>query len=162
MKNTTQLIIILCLINFKTDLLFSQMQELEMIRITRISYVQKSFGTLQSQLKIDLNSNKVYFRKKCNRKFKEFQTKQDLSLLSDSTTISRIKEISKSTAVNDEECTFHNEYGYFKIELIQLNLQDEIYGEIFLINNPYECMNENDKVLVRAYYNLIIALLNEN
>jgi hypothetical protein len=113
------------------------------------------------QLKIDLISNKVYYRKNINRQFKEFQTNQDIALFKDSMKISRIKEISKLISGNVEECQYHNEYGYFKIELVKLIRNDEIYGETFLINAPYECRDANDQVLVKAYYDLIIALVNK-
>jgi hypothetical protein len=153
MKNFTQLIIILLLIILKTGYSFSQFEEYTIIRISRISYIQKPFGTVKHQLKIDLESNKVYYRKNLKRKFKEFQTTQNISLFKASLKIERVKEISKLISVNDEECLYHNEYGYYKIELLKLNREDEIYGEMFIINTPYECKDENDQILVRLYLN---------
>ena len=162
MKTLKQLSIILLLLSLKTGYSFSQIEEYDIIRISRISYIHKSFGTIEKQLLVDLDSNKVYYRKNQNRKFKEFQTTLNISLFTDSLKIARVKEISKLFSVNDGGCLYHNEYGYFKIEFLKLDGQDEIYGEAFLINQPYECRDEIDRSLVYAYCDLIIDLFNEN
>lgn len=160
MKNITRSILVLLLLSLNTEYSFSQLEEYDIIRISHVSYVHKPFGAVKEQLKIDLKHNKVFYRKNLRRKFKEVQTIQNISLFNDSIKMARLKEISKLISKNNDECLYHNEYGYFKIEVIKLNREDEIYGEIFLINQPYNCKDENDQGMVRVYYDLIKALFN--
>lgn len=161
MKNIVQLFMLLFLIGLKTGYSFSQIEEYDIIKISRISKVSNHEGTITEQLKVDLENNKIYYRKKLYRNFKELHTNINYSLFSDSLKIERVRQISKLISENDEECVYHNEYGYFKIELIKLDRENEIYGEIFLLNVPYKCQDENDQILVRTYYYLIIELFKE-
>ena len=71
MKNVIQLILIVIIIGIRTDYSFSQNGEYNIIRISRISYIHTPYGKVVNQLKIDLETNKIYFKKRPNRKFKE-------------------------------------------------------------------------------------------
>lgn len=139
-----------------------QTNDFNHVRISRVSYgIFKNFGIVKSQLLIDTETSNVYYRKNPKRKFKLIQTTIDVELLSDSITVNRLKEISISTIdFKSEMCRYHNEYGYYKIELLTMvDQRDEIYGESFLINHAYECLDPNDLILVRTYRELILNLL---
>lgn len=153
---------LLFLTYFKPVATFSQTKSYNAIRLSRISYVHHSSGTIEKQALIDLENNKLYFRKNNKRPFREFQTTQLTSPFADSLNLSRIKAISQSCAGNSPLCTYHNEYGCYRIELILLDNKEEVYTESFLINNPYECLDKTDQSLVRAYLELIQELLNQH
>lgn len=163
MKQQTRFIIILLLISIQSGSLFSQDSEYTIIRISRVNYgyFHHSSGTIGKQLEIDLNNHKIYYRKHANRKFKEIKTDLTGSLFLDSVKMERIKQISKSITKDSELCRYQNEYGYFRIELLKFCREDQIYGESFLINQPYECQNETDQTLVREYYQLITQLFRD-
>jgi hypothetical protein len=161
MKNRLQLIIVL-LLSLNAVNSFAQRGEHQVIRISRVSYVFNHSGSIKRQVEIDLSCNKVYRRKKANRKFKEFKSSTDISLFKDSLKIERLRDISKSLARSSEECLYHNEYGYYRIELLTFNEEDLVYGETFLINRPYECLDQRDLIVVSEFFQLITSLFNEN
>lgn len=161
MKNHTAFILTLLLICLNAGHLFSQGTEFSVVRISRISYIHNHSGAIKEQLEINPETNTIYYRKNIHRKFTKIKTDLSISLFSDSIKMDRVKQISKSIAGDSEECRYHNEYGYFRIELLKFSGEDQIYSEHFLINQPYECQNESDQVIVRTYYNLITSLFKE-
>jgi len=149
---------------FISSFSFSQTSEFNTIRISKMNYTKKWRPIALSQVMIYSDTNFVDYHKKPNKKYKRHQTNLDLSLFSDSSKMERIKQISKSyDGEGEPECRYHNEYRYYKIEQLFLDGdgEDEVYGELFLINTPYECQNEEDKILVSTYLELIQALFKE-
>ena len=138
----------------------AQNLEFDVIRISKISYLRKPNGEVKEQILIKLNNNKVYKRKKVNAKYKLIDTKKDVSIFSDSLKLAKIKNLSLQSG-NQYSGLYHNEYGYFKIELIKLNFQDEIYGESFLINQPYNTQEKEEHELINEYVNLVKSLFAE-
>lgn len=158
MKKIIKSAIFLVLLLSFSDNLTAQKQQFDVVRISKISYLKTPYGEVKQQILIELDSNKVYQRKKINGKYKLLETKNDITIFSDITKINKLKNYSAHIADEQYAGLYHNEYGYFKIEFIKLNYQDEIYSEAFLINQPYKTKDDEERKLINEYYELIISL----
>jgi hypothetical protein len=129
------------------------------VRISHVSYLRKSSGQILEQILVDLENNKVYKRINTHKNFKQIENNLELAIMSDSLKFSQLKSLSRQSAVEQDNPIYQNEYGYYKVEYLQLNNSDEVYGESFLLNKPYLDSQQDDYKVITEYYALILALM---